>query len=689
MRRFAVVLGLATLVAAGALPATAAPIVDPPHGRPPALRADVDGDRLDDGLEERLRSARANERIDIVATFGSRAQRNSALAELRSGAAYARFRLIDGFAARISAARVRALARHPGVIRVEPDFEVHLAMEAADRDFGTERARADFGVSGAGTEICVVDTGVDPGHEQLDSKAPIPFLDLVNGAATAYDDQGHGTHVASIAAGDGTGASIASLFDGVAPAAAVSAVKVLDASGVGQDSDVVLGIEWCASRSSVDVINVSVTSPLGSDGLDAVSQAVDAAVIEDGVVVVAAAGNSGDIPGSIASPAAAREAVTVGAVAEWSAPTGQPWRSEGIYLAPFSSRGPTADGRNKPDVVAPGVSIGAASAGSTATYEVKSGTSMASPFVAGLAALLLDRQPTWTPAQVRAAIVGTARDVGAAGTDPDWGAGLVDGYAALASAAGASGETAFPTFRRYTGSVGAGGSWTRSFDVAERDLGVPIAATILLDGSATCLLPWFDDQCLWWEWSPDLEAELLGPGGASLTASTCAADDECGSGRQETLHVTPSVAGTYTIRVWPAGSAGGSFAVDLATGPAGTPPPPPPPPTPEVHVGDLDSSSTWVTATRWRAQARIAVHDGDDALVAGAKVTGTWTGGRSASCTTAANGRCTLNRRYGKAKASVTFAVTSVTLAGSTYAPASNHDPDGDSDGTTISIARP
>jgi serine protease AprX len=664
---------------------SAATLADPPTG-PNGVLADLDGDRVDDGLEVTLATSRPGDRLDVVATFEHLGDADAVRATLPEAAVKARFGLIDGFAARVTAAQARSLATQPGLIRLEPDFEVRAAMEAADRDFGTERARTDYGVNGAGLEICVVDTGVDPNHEQLDSKAPIPFRDLVNGRSVAYDDQGHGTHVASIAAGDGTGGSIAAMFNGVAPAASLSSVKVLDASGIGQDSNVVLGIEWCVGRGTVDVINVSITSELGSDGLDAISQAVDAAVTQHGIVVVAAAGNTGDIPGSVASPASARQAITVGAVAEWSAPAGQPWRSEGVYLAPFSSRGPTIDGRIKPDVVAPGVSIGAASAGSTNVYEIKDGTSMASPFVAGLVALMLDQRPTWTPADVKTAITSTAHDVGAPGADPEWGAGLVDGLGAVAAAAGTTAATPFPKHQRFTGSVGSSGAWTQTFTVGTGDLGAPIAATVILDGAPTCVLPWFDG-CLWWEWAPDLEAELIGPSGFSLTASTCAADDECGAGRQETLHITPTAAGTYTLRVWPAAGVGGSFAIDLFTGPVGTAPPPPPPP--QVHVGDIDRASSWVTSTKWKAQATVEVHDGAHAFVPGAVVKGTWTGGRSAQCTTNTNGRCMMSTQYRKAKTSVTFTVTGVTATGTTYAATANHDPDGDSDGTSIVVARP
>jgi hypothetical protein len=145
----------------------------------------------------------------------------------------------------------------------------------------------------------------------------------------------------------------------------------------------------------------------------------------------------------------------------------------------------------------------------------------------------------------------------------------------------------------------------------------------------------------------------------------------------------PTVAGTYTIRVWPAASTGGSFSVDLFRGGGDDGP------APTMHVGDLDGSSAWVTTTRWRARANIRVDDASHAAVEGATITGTWTGGKTVSCTTGTNGRCTVANRYRKARAAATFTVTSIVKNGITYTSASNHDPDGDSTGTAITIARP
>lgn len=686
------------LVASASVPAVAAPeATAASSGRAPAhvrALADRDADHLSDGLDARLRHVRATARIDVVVTFGDRGSMRSARADV--GGAETTFSLIDGFAARLTAGQIRSLAHRPGVIRVEQDFPIHALDDVANRDFGVTAAQDDFSATGAGTEVCVVDTGVDPGHEQLNSKAPIPWIDYVNGNAAPYDDYGHGTMVASIAVGDGVGGPIASLMKGVAPAADLSAAKVLDATGNGDDSLGVLGIQWCANRASVDVINLSLGSDVPSDGLDGLSQAVDAAVLDKGKIVIAAAGNAGDFPGSITSPGSAVQAITVGATADWSSTVPQ-YGAQGPYLAPFSSRGPTIDDRTKPDIVAPGVNIASASAGSTASYESASGTSFATPYVSGVAALLRQKQPAWTQANVRADIEGTAVDVGAPGKDNDWGAGLLDGYEAVAQAAGGSGQTTFPAYQRLTGSVADHGVTTKTFTLGSGDLGTPIAATITIDGSPYCVIDVGPLGCLLLEWNPDLEAWLIDPNGAELAASTCAAGNECWLGRQETLHAMPTVAGTYTIRLEPFpgdptfptdhDGHGGSFSIDLFHGPAGTAPPPPPPPA-SVHVGDLDDTSS-LLSTGWRAQVRILVEDQADAAVASAVVTGKWPNGAAATCTTNTSGQCRIGRKLAKAKLSIVFTVTNIASAVGAYTAADNHDPDGDSTGTKITLVKP
>lgn len=579
-------LGMLLVVAAPPPLAAAAPGTGPRSAGPPPSATDRDGDRVSDDLQPRLRSAPADEEIDLLVSGITTAQATAAVGRF---AVRHEYTLVRGFAARMNAGQARALAQRTDVRRVEPDRQMHTMDVGTLPDFGASAAQQ-LGFQGTGTTVCVIDTGADPGHEQLDSKGSIPFQDYVNSRTTAYDDHGHGTHVASTAVGDGTGGTSAAANRGVAPAAALVAVKVLDARGAGSDSDVVAGVQWCAERSDVDVISMSLGSDVASDGNDLLSQAVDAAVQKKGIVVVVAAGNSGDAPGTLGSPAAAREAVTVGAVSEWSGPQSS-YRSNGVTLAFFSSRGPTADGRTKPDVVAPGHTVLAAQAGTVAGYVAYSGTSMATPYAAGAAALAWQAlgqgaQPGSTgTASIRAGMESTAADRGKSGKDDDWGAGLIDVRALvgeLASSPTEAARTAFPTAERRTATVKNGSSVDIPITVS--DTSVPLAITLTLEGSLEC-----SAFCFALEWSPDLDAQLLSPSGAVLAESTCALGTDCGTGRQETLAVRPATTGTYVLRVYAYdGGPGGTVHADIGRGPVdgSTAPPPTENSPPVAEAGD-------------------------------------------------------------------------------------------------------
>jgi len=662
---------------------------DTGHGRP--RLADVDGDRVDDVLERRLLKAVPGHRhAVVVATDGSL---GLAGAHRAAGpfSVSRRLDIIGGFAGRLTGGQIRRLASTPGVLRIDHDAVVRVTMDAARSDYGVDAAREAFGLTGAGVNVCILDTGVDPAHEQLDSKS-IVWSDFVTGTATPFDDHGHGTHVASIAVGDGVGGSQAARFEGVAPQAGLWAGKVLNGQGSGSESGIVAGIQWCATDPAVDVISMSLGSAFPSDGSDALSRAANAAVA-DGKVVVVAAGNAGDAPDSIAAPGAAADAITVGAASEWSAAPGAANHSDGVYLAYFSSRGGnTFAGDMKPDIVAPGVTINAANANTGNGYIVHSGTSMATPFAAGSIALALQAAPAWSSNDVQAALEATAEDFGPPGKDQDWGAGLIDVLALTAGAKGQVRETSFPSHVHVSAVVPDGGGWTYPFEVTASDLGVPIAASIVLGGQCQFYFPGFG--CLDSQWSPDLDAELVDPGGVRIAFSQCMDGAECGFGRQETLHAMPNVAGTYEIHVYaylgaPNNGLGGAFGLDLSTGPAGESPPPPPPP-PSMHVGDLDQSSVSLSSTRWRARATIRVHDGGHALLPGVAVKGRFgPKGATLTCTTGTGGACTLTRDLKKATASIAFTVLGLSKTSYVYVAANNHDPDGDSNGTGITVTRP
>lgn len=670
-----------------ALPSKSAPLATSVGGARAVHLADRDGDRISDGLQASLATARPGDLFRVVAAFSGPG--NAAIVRQAVGpfALHREFRIINGFAATMTAAQIRALSQHAGVFRIEEDFPVSIKLDASRHDFGADAARAAFGFTGTGIKGCIVDTGVDPNHEQLSNVAA--FVDMIDGATLAYDDHGHGTHVASIAFGDGTGGAGADPYRGVAPGVAIHAAKVLDKSGSGSDSGVIAGIDWCVAQ-GVHIISMSLGSAASSDGKDALSRASNAAVAA-GVVVVAAAGNSGDEPGTVGAPGAAAEAVTVGACADWSAASGAPNHSDGIYLAPFSSRGPTLDNRVKPDVCAPGHAITAAKAGTVAEYVTYSGTSMATPFVAGTVALGLQaalQSGPATPAAMRQHLEATAQDRGPAGKDNDWGAGLVDAYAFVARIKGLTGyqPTVFPQYQRIAGNVTTHGLWTHEFTLGQGELGVPIGATVTIDGQVKCMLSLLG-LCFSAQWDPDLEARLVDPRGVVLAQGTCLAGSECGGiGRQESIHAMPSVAGAYKIQVYPADDSGnqgkgGSFFLDLSRGPLGSAAGNS---YPAMHVGTLTASTTG-NKTGWKATVTITLHDADhQRLNSAATVTGVWSDGYSgnSSCI-ASSGQCSVTSgTIPKRKGTAVFAVTGVSANGLAYQPAGNEV-------TSITVTRP
>lgn len=217
--------------------------------------------------------------------------------------------------------------------------------------------------------IAIVDTGIDAMHMDLNgtnnggTKKVIGWFDVVYGLSLPYDDNGHGTHVAGIAAGEGDDNPG---MKGVAPGAALVGVKVLDQYGSGYISDVITGVNWVVGNKSnygIRIMSLSLGGSGSSYGDDALSQAINNA-FNQGIVVTVAAGNAGPQKYTIGTPGAAANAITVGAMAdpgymmkalpplmssEVTPPShegvvmaGQMALADnGFYLAPFSSRGPT------------------------------------------------------------------------------------------------------------------------------------------------------------------------------------------------------------------------------------------------------------------------------------------------------------------------------------------------------------
>ncbi|MFD5065516.1 S8 family peptidase [Streptomyces sp. NPDC058394] len=291
------------------------------------------------------------------------------------------------------------------------------------------------GYEGTGVKVAVLDTGADAGHPDLAGR--IAASKDFSGGSGIVDHFGHGTHVASIVGGSGAASS--GTRRGVAPKAELLIGKVLGDDGYGSDSQVIAGMEWAVAEHA-KVVNMSLGDSSQSDGTDPMSQAVNALSASSGALFVIASGNSGESGEStVGSPGVADAALTVGAV------------DRDDSLAPFSSRGPRiGDKAVKPDVTAPGVNIVAARASGTgmghpadANYTAASGTSMATPHVAGAAALLAQRHPDWNGQQLKDALISTAHTTSGTKTT-EQGGGRIDVAAALDPVLGATGSVTLP-----------------------------------------------------------------------------------------------------------------------------------------------------------------------------------------------------------------------------------------------------
>lgn len=318
----------------------------------------------------------------------------------------------------IDSTRLKELSLDPNVDRVVDDQIVTADLSVSVPHIGANIVQAS-GITGQGTKVCIVDTGVDDTHPALNPL--VAETDLVNHDNDATDDHGHGTHVAGIIA------SKDATYRGVAPSSSLMAVKVLDASGSGFSSDVAAGIDWCVAHGA-KVVNLSLGGGLYSgtcDGnIDAI--AVNNAVAA-GVTVAVASGNSGTLS-QVSSPACASGAIAVGALDNSDARTA------------FSNEGPQLD------VMAPGVSIKSLNAPFKGGGFVSlTGTSMATPHVAGLASLILDKNSNLNQAQVRNAILNNALDLGTTGFDTIYGNGRIQAVNSINSILPDSSVVAAPT----------------------------------------------------------------------------------------------------------------------------------------------------------------------------------------------------------------------------------------------------
>jgi len=419
------ILGLATHAAAS-----------PPGGRRmPGVPSNVKTYRLDDELNRRANDSNPRHTTRVIVELVPGAKLPS---EFKQFAREGRLDIINGQVLDLPNNVLRKLAAHPDV------FRVHYDRPTAQHNYRTAvtvgaRYLQSYGLNGAGVGIAVIDSGIGYHDDLNGSKQTLPygnqrvakFVDFVNGLALPYDDNGHGTHVAGIIAGNG--------YDsrgdkaGIAPAATLVSLKVLDQYGQGRISRIIAALNWVAANGkayNIKVVNMSVGAGVyESYWTDPLTLAAKA-VTDQGITVVVAAGNLGKGAdgrlqyGGITAPANAPWVLTVGA----SSTMGTTTRDDD-QMADYSSAGPTyIDYTAKPDLVAPGTgTVSLAVPGSTlyatksaflldgnklsATkpYLALSGTSMAAPVVTGTVALMLQANPNLTPNLVKAILQYTAQ----------------------------------------------------------------------------------------------------------------------------------------------------------------------------------------------------------------------------------------------------------------------------------------
>ncbi len=340
-----------------------------------------------------------------------------------------RLPFINSYVIEIPETLISKLEGIEGIVAVHKNAKITAQMNTARRVVNADKVQ-EYGLTGKGVSIAILDTGVSPVYDLTKPKNRIlAFKDFINDKKESYDDNGHGTHVAGIAGGNGISSD--GRFTGIAPECNIVAVKILDCEGRGNSADVLAGLQWIIDNRNeynIRVANLSIgTEDIGTR--DPLVRAVEAAW-DAGIVMTIAAGNNGPEFSTITSPGVSRKVITVGASDDNKAV--QIW---GDTLENFSGRGPTLDCIIKPDVIAPGADIISCLSANifkptTSKNEYKivsehymqlSGTSMSTPIVAGAVAVLLQKEPHLSPDQVKLRLKKSSTSLNYSQNQQGWG----------------------------------------------------------------------------------------------------------------------------------------------------------------------------------------------------------------------------------------------------------------------------
>lgn len=339
--------------------------------------------------------------------------------------------MINSYVLEIYEENINQLIGVEGVVKVEQDThltaQMNIAVETVNGNWENE-----VSALGEGVTVAILDTGLYPHNDFVqNSNRIINFKDFINNIEQPYDDNGHGTHVAGIIAGDGYESN--GKYVGIAPKCNLIGIKVLGKDGSGNISDVLAGVQWVLDNKekyNIKVMNLSVGMEDNDGENSALVKGVEAAWNQN-IVVVCAAGNNGPEKGSVTTPGISRKVITVGASDDAESVTIQ-----GDSISNYSGRGPTKSCIKKPDVVAPGSNI--ISCNSELDYKPgankylkdrigyikKSGTSMATPMVSGMIARLISDYPNLSNKEIKLTMKYSTNDLGYSQELQGWG--LID-----------------------------------------------------------------------------------------------------------------------------------------------------------------------------------------------------------------------------------------------------------------------
>lgn len=376
---------------------------------------------IDRRIQVRLKEAKESDWSSII-VLSKDIKDKKLEEEFKSHNARIKYKLdiIEAYAIEFPCKCIEKLALMPEVDFIADDATLSTLMDIARPTIGGNKADQ-YNLTGDGIGIAIIDTGVYPHADlTLEQNRIVAFKDFVKDLEFPYDDNGHGTHVAGVAAGNGYMSD--GKYRGIAPKANIIAVKSMDKNGSGNTSDIVAGMQWILenkNKYNIRIVSLSIGSdPDLMEKEDPLVKGVNA-LWDAGIVVVAAAGNSGPNQRTINSPGISQKIITVG-----SSDDNRTANIKDDTIAEFSSRGPTKERILKPDIVAPGVDILSLDSDNEFIpkqgvrryrfkkmenpYKEMSGTSMATPVVSGAIALLLEKDSNLTPEQVKAKLIESA-----------------------------------------------------------------------------------------------------------------------------------------------------------------------------------------------------------------------------------------------------------------------------------------